>query len=95
MGELANFKGLKFRRIFKILFAIWGRARINMEREFKVASTSTALLGMLVSKEWKRSCRYGRHTWNSLERHSKVYREGLTLRLRDFGGGEVCDLEVP
>jgi hypothetical protein len=49
MGELACFKGLKFMITFKILLAIWGRARIRMEREFKVASTSTASLVLLVS----------------------------------------------
>jgi hypothetical protein len=48
MGELADFKGLKFKRIFKILFAIWGRARIRIEREFNVASMSTASLAVLV-----------------------------------------------
>jgi hypothetical protein len=45
MGELASFRGLKFKIAFKILLAIGGRARMSMEREFKVASTSTASLG--------------------------------------------------
>jgi hypothetical protein len=49
MGELACFKGLKFMITFKILLAIWGRARIRMEREFKVASTRTASLVLSVS----------------------------------------------
>jgi hypothetical protein len=49
IGELACFKGLKFRMTFKILLAIWGRARIRMEREFRVASTRTASLFLLVS----------------------------------------------
>lgn len=53
IGELASFKGLKFKITFKILFAIWGRARIKIDREFKVASTSTASLRMLVSKRGK------------------------------------------
>lgn len=44
MGEFACFKGLKFRITVKILLAIWGRARIRMERVFKVASTRTASL---------------------------------------------------
>lgn len=44
IGELACFRGLKFRMTVKILFAVWGRARIRMEREFRVASTSTASL---------------------------------------------------
>jgi hypothetical protein len=44
IGELACFRGLKFRMTFKILLAIWGRARIKMEREFRVASTRTASL---------------------------------------------------
>jgi hypothetical protein len=45
MGELASFRGLKFKITFKILLAIGGRARMRMEREFNVASTSTASLG--------------------------------------------------
>jgi hypothetical protein len=45
MGELASFRGLKFKIAFKILLAIGGRARMSMEREFNVASTSTASLG--------------------------------------------------
>ncbi len=49
IGELACFKGLKFRITFKILLAIWGRARIRIDREFKVASTSTASLFLSVS----------------------------------------------
>jgi hypothetical protein len=49
IGELACFKGLKFRITFKILLAIWGLARIKTEREFKVASTSTASLILSVS----------------------------------------------
>jgi hypothetical protein len=51
IGELACFKGLKFRMTFKILFAIRGRARIKMEREFRVASTRTASLCLLVGEE--------------------------------------------
>jgi len=47
MGELACFRGLKFKITVKILFAILGRARIRMEREFKVASTRTASLRLL------------------------------------------------
>jgi uncharacterized membrane protein len=45
IGELASFRGLKFKIAFKILLAIGGRARMSMEREFNVASTSTASLG--------------------------------------------------
>jgi hypothetical protein len=44
LGELACFRGLKFRITFKILLAIWGRERMRMEREFRVASTRTASL---------------------------------------------------
>jgi len=44
IGELACFRGLKFRITFKILLAIWGRERMRMEREFIVASTRTASL---------------------------------------------------
>jgi hypothetical protein len=44
MGELASFKGLKFRIVLRILLEMAGRARISTEREFKVASTSTASL---------------------------------------------------
>ena len=44
IGELACLRGLKFRMTVKILFARWGRARIRIEREFKVASTSKASL---------------------------------------------------
>ena len=49
MGEFACFRGLKFKMTFKILLAIWGRARIRIEREFRVASTSTASLFLSVS----------------------------------------------
>lgn len=49
IGELACLRGLKFKMTFKILFAIRGRARIRMEREFRVALTRTVLLQMLVS----------------------------------------------
>lgn len=56
IGELACFNGLKFRMTFKILFAICGRARIRMEREFRVASTSTASLFVSVSYDGE-SCR--------------------------------------
>jgi hypothetical protein len=44
IGELACLRGLKFRITFRILLASWGRARIRMEREFRVASTSKASL---------------------------------------------------
>jgi len=44
MGELANFKGLKFKMAFRILLAMGGRARMRIDREFNVASTSTASL---------------------------------------------------
>lgn len=49
IGELACLRGLKFKITFKILFAVWGRARIRMDREFRVASTRTASLHMSVS----------------------------------------------
>lgn len=58
MGEFACFKGLKFKMTVKILFAVWGRARMRMEREFKVASTSTASLHMSVdhsSIKWEQT----------------------------------------
>ena len=42
MGELANFRGLKFKIALRILLAMWGRARMSIEREFNVASISTA-----------------------------------------------------
>lgn len=44
MGELACFKGLKFRMAETILFATAGRVRMRRERELSVASTSTASL---------------------------------------------------
>ena len=50
IGELACFRGLKFRITVKILFAMWGRARIKIEREFRVASTSTASLLLLAEQ---------------------------------------------
>jgi hypothetical protein len=49
MGELASFRGLKFRITFKILLAICGRVRIRVDMEFKVASTRTASLRKEVS----------------------------------------------
>jgi hypothetical protein len=54
MGELACLRGLKFRMTFKILFEVWGRARIRIDREFRVASTSTASLCMLVGHKWSK-----------------------------------------
>lgn len=51
MGELACLRGLKFKMTVNILFAVWGRARIKMDREFRVASTSTASLYMSVDHE--------------------------------------------
>jgi hypothetical protein len=45
IGELASFRGLKVKMAFRILLAIGGRARMSIEREFSVASTSTASLG--------------------------------------------------
>lgn len=44
MGEFASFRGLKFKMAFRILLAMDGRARMRMEREFRVASISTASL---------------------------------------------------
>src|SRR5947209_1972685 len=44
IGELANLSGLKLRMALRILLAMGGRARISMERQFKVASISTASL---------------------------------------------------
>jgi len=44
IGELACFKGLKFRMTFKILLERLGRARIKVARELTVASTRTASL---------------------------------------------------
>jgi hypothetical protein len=44
IGEFASFRGLKFKMAFRILFAMAGRARMRIEREFRVASMSTALL---------------------------------------------------
>jgi len=49
MGELACFKGLKFKITFKIRFATCGRARIRIERVFKVASIKIASLYLSVS----------------------------------------------
>lgn len=51
MGEFACFKGLKFKMALRILLAVWGRVRMRMEREFKVASIRTASLRVLVEKE--------------------------------------------
>jgi hypothetical protein len=47
IGELASFRGLKFRITFNILLAIRGRARTRREREFKVALTRTVFLPSL------------------------------------------------
>lgn len=44
IGELASFKGLKLSMAFTILLAMAGRARIKIEREFRVASIKTASL---------------------------------------------------
>lgn len=44
IGELASLRGLKDNIALRILFEIGGRARMSMEREFKVASTITASL---------------------------------------------------
>lgn len=44
MGELACFKGLKFKMAVRILCEILGRARISTESALSVASTSTASL---------------------------------------------------
>ncbi len=44
IGELASFRGLKFKMAFRILLEMEGRARMRMEREFRVASMSTASL---------------------------------------------------
>lgn len=48
MGELACFKGLKFRMAFRILLEVWGRERMTMDREFMVASIERASLCGLV-----------------------------------------------
>lgn len=39
MGEFASFMGLKLSTAFRILFAVPGRLRIKMDKQFKVAST--------------------------------------------------------
>ena len=44
IGELAIFRGLKDRMAFRILLERVGRARMRVEREFRVASISTASL---------------------------------------------------
>ncbi len=44
IGELASFRGLKLRTVFKILFEVPGRVRIKTERELRVASTRRASL---------------------------------------------------
>ena len=44
MGELASFKGLKLKTLFKILFAAFGRRWINMPKLFNVAVTSNPSL---------------------------------------------------
>jgi hypothetical protein len=69
MGELACFRGLKFKMTFKILLAIWGRARIRMEREFRVASTSTASLFLSVSGT-QRAIAYGPDVFLKYCQHS-------------------------
>lgn len=50
MGEFACFNGLKFKMAFKILLAVWGRVRMRVDREFKVASIRTASLNALVEE---------------------------------------------
>jgi hypothetical protein len=55
IGELACLRGLKFRMTFKILFAILGRDRIKIEREFNVASIRTASLRASVSESMNES----------------------------------------
>jgi hypothetical protein len=44
MGEFASLRGLKFNMALMILLEIAGRARIRMDREFRIASMSTASL---------------------------------------------------
>jgi hypothetical protein len=44
MGEFASLRGLKFNMAWRILLAMAGRARMRIEREFRVASMSTASL---------------------------------------------------
>ena len=44
IGEVASFMGLKFRTVFRILFAVLGRVRTRIERQFSVASTTNASL---------------------------------------------------
>jgi hypothetical protein len=80
MGELASFKGLKFNIAFKILFAIGGRERMSMEREFNVASTSTASLGgqFYHGEEYDRAL-----TSYSHEVLLAFYQEALKLLLLD------------
>ena len=43
-GELANFKGLKVRRAFRMRFDVPGRVRTRIDMQFSVASTINASL---------------------------------------------------
>jgi hypothetical protein len=86
MGELACFRGLKFKMTFKILLAIWGRARIRMEREFRVASTSTASLFLSVSGT-QRAIAYGPDVFLKYCQHSVQQSRGFcfeTFRRYEF-----------
>lgn len=44
IGEFASFRGLKWRMALRIFWEIGGRARMSIDREFKVASIRTASL---------------------------------------------------
>jgi hypothetical protein len=43
-GDVASFSGLKFNRAFMIRFEVPGRVLARIDRQFRVASITTALL---------------------------------------------------
>ena len=48
MGELASLRGLKFNTVLTIRFEVAGRVRTRTERQFSVASTTSASLGNMI-----------------------------------------------
>jgi hypothetical protein len=53
MGELASFKGLKLRTELMIRPDVFGRVRIRIERQLRVASTTRASLWHRVSSRFE------------------------------------------
>lgn len=52
-GELANFKGLKVRRAFRMRLDVPGRVRTRMDMQFRVASTINASLHKSVTRSYR------------------------------------------